>query len=354
MMLLMVSVVQMNERFQYYQNYRLEKLCPPDGRKVRMRLEDSVASFQLNSSLVPGHIFNCHLELVLDQSDLGFFVYFDSMSLNEDKDGDCEEDYVQFGRDILFITSHRSNKYCGGIEGSLVPAPPSSGLANVTEDPLANVTPLDKRIYSEHADTEMDIWIKITVPHHSGSRPKTLSLIVTPYKKTCNNHDRRYKRCGASQHCIRSELFCDGTVNCAVNTQVPQDENGCKVTTVPPVADTTIWEHPSLPHALGSCVTVLLLCVLLFYFARNCWFRPGAESLPKDNSNLGRGSMEQQDLIHMDGLIVPVSRPRIHTRIAPPSYDDSVLNPTEQQAFQQTFTNTMGFTPQYSYSNREG
>ena len=84
--------------------------------------------------------------------------------------------------------------------------------------------------------------------------------------------------------------------------------------------------------------------------------------------------MEQQDLIHMDGLIVPVSRPRydlidklkewlmslffdsdlfrIHTRIAPPSYDDSVLNPTEQQAFQQSFTNSMGFTPQYSYTNR--
>merc|ERR1719232_1784206 len=225
-----------------------------------MRLEDSVASFQLNSSLVPGHIFNCHLELVLDQTDLGFFVYFDSMSLNEDKDGDCEEDYVQFGRDILFITSHRSNKYCGVIEGSLVPAPPPSGAANVTEDPLANVTPLDKRIYSEHADTEMDIWIKITVPHHSGSRPKTLSLIVTPYKKTCNNHDRRYKRCGASQHCIRSELFCDGTVNCAVNTQVPQDENGCKVTTVPPVADTTIWEHPSLPHALGNLFIADFTC----------------------------------------------------------------------------------------------
>ena len=32
------------------------------------------------------------------------------------------------------------------------------------------------------------------------------------------------------------------------------DENGCKVTTVPPVADTTIWEHPSLPHALGKKV----------------------------------------------------------------------------------------------------
>ena len=103
-----------------------------------------------------------------------------------------------------------------------------------------------------------------------GHRPKTLSLVVTPYKKSCTPHDRRYKRCGASKHCIRwvsynilyikymfsssfllftvfsniywewplnchvskclfyycfcyrSELFCDGTVNCAVNTKVPQ------------------------------------------------------------------------------------------------------------------------------------
>ena len=36
-----------------------------------MKLEESVASFQLNSSLIPGNIFNCHLELVLDSSDSG-------------------------------------------------------------------------------------------------------------------------------------------------------------------------------------------------------------------------------------------------------------------------------------------
>mgnify|MGYP001328205128 FL=1 len=35
-------------------------------------------------------------------------------------DGECEEDYVQFGRDILFITSHRSNKFCGNIEVTLL------------------------------------------------------------------------------------------------------------------------------------------------------------------------------------------------------------------------------------------
>ena len=52
-------------------HYRLEKLCPPDGRKVRMRMEDTVSSFQLNSSLVPGNLFNCHLELVLDSDDSG-------------------------------------------------------------------------------------------------------------------------------------------------------------------------------------------------------------------------------------------------------------------------------------------
>ena len=65
----------------------------------------------------------------------GFFVYFDSMKISPPLDGvsliiilklvsqlrmlnfnnllrtgECEMDYVQFGRDILFITSHRSNK----------------------------------------------------------------------------------------------------------------------------------------------------------------------------------------------------------------------------------------------------
>merc|ERR1719412_2944544 len=64
-------------------------------------MEESVAYFQLNSSLVPGTVFNCHLELVLTQADSGFFVYFDSMVLAAAEQGGdcevgCEEDYVQF------------------------------------------------------------------------------------------------------------------------------------------------------------------------------------------------------------------------------------------------------------------
>lgn len=68
----------------------------------------------------------------------GFFVYFDSMSLSDE--AECEDDYVQFGRDILFITSHRSNKYCGNIEGSLVV--PTSQANNSTLENSNNVTPL--------------------------------------------------------------------------------------------------------------------------------------------------------------------------------------------------------------------
>ena len=50
---------------------RLEKLCPPDGSKARLRLSDTAASFHLNSSLVPGHHFSCHIELSVDPANSG-------------------------------------------------------------------------------------------------------------------------------------------------------------------------------------------------------------------------------------------------------------------------------------------
>ena len=47
---------------------------------------------------------------------LGFFVYFDDLAVGGS--ADCEDDYVQFGRDILFITSYRSDKFCHRIQVS--------------------------------------------------------------------------------------------------------------------------------------------------------------------------------------------------------------------------------------------
>ena len=87
---------------------RLEKLCPPDGSKARLRLSDTAASFHLNSSLVPGHHFSCHIELSVDPANSGdkrrssatkwctefnlnnsgILVYFDSMKLAEPTNGE--------------------------------------------------------------------------------------------------------------------------------------------------------------------------------------------------------------------------------------------------------------------------
>ena len=53
--------------------FRLESLCNTDNGKVRLRMGDMAATFQLNSSLVPGQVFNCHLELALDSSNSGKF-----------------------------------------------------------------------------------------------------------------------------------------------------------------------------------------------------------------------------------------------------------------------------------------
>ena len=45
--------------------FRLESLCKSDSGKMRLRLGNTAATFKLNSSLIPGHVFNCHLELII-------------------------------------------------------------------------------------------------------------------------------------------------------------------------------------------------------------------------------------------------------------------------------------------------
>ena len=128
---------------------------------------------------------------------------------------DCEEDYVQFGRDILFITSYRSKKFCGVINGTF----PVLNKTASTELPIG-VTPMMKRIYSESSDQEMDIWVKMNVPS-SPNTHKTLSFVVTPFKKICSSSNSSYQRCGTDGQCVREQLFCDGTVNCALPMDRP-------------------------------------------------------------------------------------------------------------------------------------
>ena len=102
---------------------RLEKLCKDGGRKVPVRLRENVVEFLYNSSVSS---LECHLELSIQQTNSGqwskyfdkdllfkifclkgFFVYFSHLKLGSSYTGECGEEYVQFGRDIMFITSYR-------------------------------------------------------------------------------------------------------------------------------------------------------------------------------------------------------------------------------------------------------
>ena len=51
---------------------------------------------------------------------------------------------------------------------------------------------------------------------------KTLTLVVTPFKKTCKSQDSQYQKCGYRASCVRKELFCDGRVNCTWPDREPR------------------------------------------------------------------------------------------------------------------------------------
>lgn len=132
------------------------------------------------------------------------------MYLADEFGGECEEDFIQFGRDVFFITSYRSIRYCGLIRGDV-----ASIRAYNSSIHAQDITPMNNRIYSESNDREMDIWVKLEVPQ-AASEAKTVQFVVTPFKKSCAAEDIQYARCGKFPQCIRSELFCDGVVNCAL------------------------------------------------------------------------------------------------------------------------------------------
>ena len=159
------------------------------GRKAH------VFSFNSSDSKLNG--LKCHLELAVPSSSFGFSVFLEEMSLSGSVETGCTKDFVQFGRDILFVTTHMSSKYCGKIE---LPIHNKAG------------TPLHSRIYHEQEDREMDIWMHIT---RENQENKIVNMVVTPFMKTCKEEDRDYKQCGYRDYCISRELFCDGRVNCA-------------------------------------------------------------------------------------------------------------------------------------------
>ena len=97
------------EVFPKTNNYfRLDKICNVHEKKTRINVKQEVVSvFTFNSSLLEDdNKFKCHLELYLPSSSYGFSVFIEEMSLSGSIVSECKQDYVQFGRDILFVTTH--------------------------------------------------------------------------------------------------------------------------------------------------------------------------------------------------------------------------------------------------------
>jgi hypothetical protein len=174
---------------------------------VRLAIGAEVHIFNFNLSTSERDNLKCHLELSVPSSLYGFVVFTEEMSLGSSVVG-CKTDFVQFGRDILFVTTHLSKRFCG-----VVNLPVSKEVNGVRKFAFPGST-LKNRIYTEYSDREMDIWISINRPDDDQDE-KTLTLVVTPFKKTCKTHDSLYKKCGYRSSCVRKELFCDGRVNCA-------------------------------------------------------------------------------------------------------------------------------------------
>ena len=190
---------------------RLDRICDLRGKKIRLALGTKPHVFSYNSSESNLHSLKCHLELSVPSSLFGFSVFLEELSLAGSVKSGCPHDFVQFGRDILFVTTHMSSKYCGDIE-----IPVTTEVAGVTTLELP-ASPIASRIYREDSDREMDIWIHVT---KGDQGDKIINMVVTPVMKSCKGRDRDYKQCGYLDSCVRKELFCDGRVNCAA--QLPQ------------------------------------------------------------------------------------------------------------------------------------
>jgi hypothetical protein len=190
---------------------------------VRLAIGTKVHVFRFNASTSERENLRCHLELSVPSSLYGFVLFIEQMSLQRSVVG-CHNDFVKFGRDILFVTTHLSQKFCG-----VVNLPVSKEVNGVRKFAFPGST-LKTRIFAEDSDREMDIWININSP--GDGQEKTLTMVVTPFKKTCKRQDSQYQNCGYRSSCVRKELFCDGRVNCAWPDKEPRGKQNFAVDVV--------------------------------------------------------------------------------------------------------------------------
>jgi len=218
-----------------YMIYSLDRTCLPYKKEIKLR--NSAAIFILDESIPSTREYlskrdlDCHIELeTLNQRLYGFHIFIDEMVLDEEsppatsRKDHCPHDYFQFGRDVGYVTTSMSQRFCGTA--------PKVHFENTTSAARGRLmTKAGTRWYVEERDWEMDLWVKVK-RSTKGPRvhnPRKIRIVVTVFKKNCQNGDMWYRKCPNTKHCIRSDYFCDTIANCVwPNGEDATDERDCR------------------------------------------------------------------------------------------------------------------------------
>jgi len=174
--------------------------------------------------------------LIKAKSGYGLMVFAEDFRLRKNTDPssttECH-DYIEFGREdsIPLWTTQRSGKLCGTQE----------------------------RVKYEDPDGQLLIWLQLGP---ASTPAPALSLVITPYSKKRQTRGSGYCECAGpwqergtaaptTEQWIRCQYFCDGRVNCALDS-LPADEAdvSCQEKALPPrtggglISGGTIREEP--------------------------------------------------------------------------------------------------------------
>nr|XP_040572005.1 uncharacterized protein LOC121121196 [Lepeophtheirus salmonis] len=308
-----------------YKKLRFEEFC--HGEKTVVTLGNRAGIFSLNVSHLSND-FSCHLELEVTKG-FGFHVYIQEMDFQgseHSSGGGCNQDYLQFARDVLFFTTHSSPKYCGvrpKLNYTLYPylLSTKSGGSDLA------------RMYIEKKDSEMDIWVKLSSEHSRG--PRNLTLVVTPFKKKCPRSDSYYRMCSHSTHCIHKDYFCDEYVNCAwPGGDLATDEIFCRQGiyiggSKDPYSSIggDFTDYYNIPLIIVVIIMVLAALVA-FAVGLRIFYRRFRKSDEINNEVVNdRHRVEELTELYDGGSPTPPPRTRLtNMPSAPPSYEDVVSN----------------------------
>ena len=307
--IILVSTAKANIR-EGYKMYDFATWCRSDGGKNTIKLKTGSAILTLDeknpvtSNILKNKDISCHLELETHNTDYGFHIFFDEMDLDVKENSvlggpkptTCQ-DYVQFGRDVLYFTTSKSRKFCGFRERLF--------YHNATQADYARALTQGNRLFIESADHEMDVWLKVkSTRYRPITRKRHLRLIVTVFKKGCQSNDMYWRKCDNTNYCVRKGHFCDNYANCGwPDGEIASDEtqklcsNVWKNNSESSQQTGDIFTTPNVPAiimvAVGIAAALVLLFVIIAFAVRKLRKRQQKDNISGRSSNSsGSGNVQ--------------------------------------------------------------